>query len=335
MTPDPTQRPDIPSTAVDQPWMRPVSRRTTGEIAPRAFLISGGLSLMSVAILMRITGLSVVASPHSMMALAAAGFVGPWPLGIGSRKRQEPSRAATFVEYVFLLALISLLGTIATYPIASLSRDFCDALLMRADRVLGFDWVQFYDVVAAHRSVQVVERAFYDSVFVTPLVLSAYFAHYRQRSRAHLFIASYWLAVMMTLVLFAFFPAKGPVALSWHGVLPYIPNNGIEQAAIIEGLKQHRIHEVPLDALRGIVSLPSFHTAAAVLYMIAAWPIQRLRWPVLLVNLAMLVSIPVEGTHYLTDMVAGAFVAISAQGAMSLLLHASNGVRSGSEKASF
>jgi membrane-associated phospholipid phosphatase len=191
---------------------------------------------------------------------------------------------------------------------------------MRADEALHFNWLGWYDVVATHRSIQLVERAFYGSVFVTPLVLAAYFAYFRERARAHLFIASYWLAVVVTLALFAFFPAKGPFAVSAHGIIPYMPKSGFDQAVIIEGLKQQKIHDVPLQALHGLVSFPSFHTAAAVLYILAAWPIARLRWPVLIVNLLMLASIPVEGTHYLTDMIAGALVGASAYATMSFLL---------------
>jgi hypothetical protein len=280
---------------------------------------------------MRIAGLSFVASPNSI-GLAVAGFAAPWPLAsIGSRQKRGETSTAAFTEYVLLLASISLLGVIATYPIAYLSRDFCDALLLRADEALGFSWAGWYDIVAAHRPIQILEQAFYGSVFVTPLILSAYFAYFGQRARAHLFIASYWLAVIVTLILFAFFPAKGALAFLSHGALPYVPKGGLEQAAIIQGLKGHRMHEVRLDTLHGLVSLPSFHTAAAVLYVIAAWPIERLRWPVLVVNLIMLASIPVEGTHYLTDMIVGALVAISAQATMSLLLRGSDGAPSKTE----
>ena len=51
---------------------------------------------------------------------------------------------------------------------------------------------------------------------------------------------------------------------------------------------------------------------SAVLYIIAAWPIRRLRWPLLALNIAMLLATPVEGTHYLTDMIVGAMVAVAA-----------------------
>jgi PAP2 superfamily len=303
-----------PSSASEPP-------RTTNEMPFRALLICGSVSIVGVAVLMRLAGLSLAAS-RDCLVLGVTGFVAPWPLGSlqALRSERQASAGTAFLEYIGLLGIISLLGIVAAYPIGYLSPQFCDALLMRGDEALHFNWLSWYDVVAAHRSIQLVERAFYGSVFITPLVLSAYFAYFGERVRAHLFIASYWLAVVVTLALFAFFPAKGPFAVSAHGIIPYMPKSGFDQAVIIEGLKQQKIHEVPLQALHGLVSFPSFHTAAAVLYIVTAWPIARLRWPVLMVNLLMLASIPVEGTHYLTDMIAGALVGASAYATMSFLL---------------
>jgi membrane-associated phospholipid phosphatase len=225
-----------------------------------------------------------------------------------------------FIEYAGLLALISLTGVIASYPVAYFSRSFSDPLLLRADEALRFDWPLWYRVVASHGLLQVAGRAFYDSVFVTPLVLAACFAWTQDRARAHLMIAAYWLSVVVTLALFALMPAKGPLALSSHGTLPYMPTSGLYQVSIIEGLKQHRIHEVDLAALHGLVGAPSFHTTAAILFIIAGWPNRLLRWPCLVVNGAMLLSVPVEGTHYLSDIIAGILVALAAELTMATLL---------------
>ncbi|WP_338329099.1 phosphatase PAP2 family protein [Sphingobium yanoikuyae] len=70
--------------------------------------------------------------------------------------------------------------------------------------------------------------------------------------------------------------------------------------------------------LRGIVSAPSFHTAAAVLYIAAGWRIAALRWPIVALNAAMLLSTPVEGTHYLIDMILGLGVALTALALMEV-----------------
>jgi len=49
-----------------------------------------------------------------------------------------------------------------------------------------------------------------------------------------------------------------------------------------------------------------------VIYIRSAWRVRGLRWPVLALNVAMLLSTPVEGTHYLADMLIGALVAMAA-----------------------
>ena len=88
-----------------------------------------------------------------------------------------------------------------------------------------------------------------------------------------------------------------------------MPDSGLWQPELIPALRHHAIHAIDLGELRGLVSAPSFHTAAGVLYIATAWRIRQLRWPVLGLNAAMLIATPVEGTHYLADMLLGALVA--------------------------
>jgi membrane-associated phospholipid phosphatase len=78
---------------------------------------------------------------------------------------------------------------------------------------------------------------------------------------------------------------------------------------LIPALRLHHVSGIDLGALRGLVCAPSFHTASAVLYMWAAWPVVQLRRVVVPLNCAMLLATPIEGTHYLSDMIAGAAVA--------------------------
>ena len=59
----------------------------------------------------------------------------------------------------------------------------------------------------------------------------------------------------------------------------------------------------------GLVAFPSFHTTAGILFTWALWTSPRLRWPAVMVNGLMLVSVPVIGAHYLIDLIAGVIVA--------------------------
>lgn len=220
-------------------------------------------------------------------------------------------------EYFGLFTLIALIGATATYPLSAGSHGFVDPALQQIDALLRFNWIAWYDVVAAHRSLQLLGTAAYQSIFVSPAILLGYFAWTGHRASARGFIAAFWLAAVLSLSLFPFLPAEGPLAFLWRGPIPYMPESALYQMSLIPELRRHDISHVDLGALRGLVSAPSFHTASAILYVATAWPFRRLRWPLLVINVAMLLSIPVEGTHYLTDMIAGALVAVAALGVVA------------------
>ncbi|WP_254606455.1 phosphatase PAP2 family protein [Sphingomonas bacterium] len=207
-----------------------------------------------------------------------------------------------------LVSIISLMGAIATYPVAGRSRGFVDPTLERIDAGLHFHWLDWYLAVAAHPVLQVAGQLAYQSIYVSPAILLGWFAWHRRRADGRAFLAVVWLAAFLTIALFVAMPAEGPFARLWHGPVPYMPDSALWQPELIPALRHHAIHSIDLGQLRGLVSAPSFHTAAAVLYIATAWPIRQLRWPLLTLNALMLLSTPVEGTHYLADMLLGALV---------------------------
>ncbi len=172
-------------------------------------------------------------------------------------------------EYFGLFTLISLMGATATYPLSAGSHGFIDPTLQRIDAALRFNWIAWYDLVAAHRSLQLLGTAAYQSIFVTPAILLGYFAWRDHRAAARAFIASFWLAAVISLILFRFIPAQGPLAFLWHGPIPYMPVSQLSEARLIPALRLHAMSHVDLGDLQGLVSAPSFHTASAVLYVTA------------------------------------------------------------------
>jgi membrane-associated phospholipid phosphatase len=57
------------------------------------------------------------------------------------------------------------------------------------------------------------------------------------------------------------------------------------------------------------VSFPSFHAAAAILFLWAFWPVRWI-WPIAMVaNCAMLLATPIGGGHYFVDIFAGIAIA--------------------------
>lgn len=241
-----------------------------------------------------------------MLSLAVGRYALRRPVSL--RQRQ----LGAFCEDAFLFLATSLLGVLASYPAAAATSGFADPALARVDRLLHFDWIAWYRIVADHPFLQHLGAAAYATIYLSPLLLLAYFAVHQRRCEARRFLGTYWLAVVLTLVLFPLFPAEGPLAFLWHGPVPYMPTSALYQEQLIPALRMHRMTGIDLGSLRGLVCAPSFHTASAVVFIVAAWPVPRLRWVLLTINLAMLVATPVEGTHYLADMVVGALVAAMA-----------------------
>jgi membrane-associated phospholipid phosphatase len=222
------------------------------------------------------------------------------------------TRLRDFSEDVLAFLTISLLGVLASYSDAAATSGFSDATLAHYDSLLHFDWLLWYREVAAHSVLQYLGEAAYSTIYVSPIVLIGYFAVTQQRARSRQFLATFWLGVVITLALFPLFPAEGPLAYLWRGPIPYMPISALYQEQLIPALRMHRVTDIDLGALRGLVCAPSFHTVSAVIFIATAWPVRRLRWPILAINAAMLLATPVEGTHYLSDMIVGLLVALIA-----------------------
>jgi len=231
-----------------------------------------------------------------------------WLLRTPADRAEQVARDAA--EYFGVFVALALFGVLGSYAVAAQTFGYSDASLAQLDRSLGFDWIAWYGFVARHPALQVAERIAYQCIYVSPVALLAYYAATGRKHEARIFIASVWVAAVLTLLLFVLVPARGPLAALWQGPIPYMPASALYQSELIPQLRSHGLGEIHLESLQGVVCAPSFHAASGILYIIAAWRARPLRWPLLLVNAAMLLATPVEGTHYLVDILAGAAVAL-------------------------
>lgn len=243
-----------------------------------------------------------------------AGAAGLISVHLANRRAQTRTQRVLrdLAESGFALLAICALGAIASYAAASDTSGFYDDRLHAADRLMRFDWLALYRLVAERPWLQRIGEWSYASVFVSPLLILVSHAWHHDQAYARRFLLTFWIGVVLTLALFPLFPARGALAFLWHGPVPYMPTNGLYQGAIIPALRDHAMRTIDLTALRGLVCAPSFHTVCGVLFIAEAWPLKRLRWVLVPLNLAMLLSTPIEGTHYLSDMVLGALVALAA-----------------------
>lgn len=120
------------------------------------------------------------------------------------------------------------------------------------------------------------------------------------------------VGLTVTAVIAGILPALG--AYEYFGLTADMhPSIALEDPAhwveVINYLR-HATFEIPYEGtISGLVTFPSYHTTAAFIYIYCAWRIAILRWLTLAINLCMLVSTPIYGSHYLMDMIGGGLVA--------------------------
>ena len=222
-------------------------------------------------------------------------------------RRYGLNRVALMLEALSLPAVVGTVTVVTTIVLAKYSVPLTDQLLHQIDGWFGFHWLALFDVYDRNPGMMGALNYAYDTfnpqIFLVPLVLVLA----RDEVTLWTFITAWIVASLATGLLFPFFPAGGPylhfgigpervpeLERTWHW----------EFGPLIERLQSGQLTDLS-QAIMGIVSLPSFHAAAAVMYVLA---LRRVRWvwPVCLaVNAVLLFSIPVNGAHYLSDVIAG------------------------------
>jgi hypothetical protein len=126
------------------------------------------------------------------------------------------------------------------------------------------------------------------------------------------FVLAFLIALLATTCITVLVPAIGAYGVA--GVLPsdysnFEPQGYLDTLRDLPLLRDGNLRALDLFRLGGVVTFPSFHAAAAVLYAWALWPVRWIRWLALLPNAAMLVATPIGGGHFLADVIAGIIVA--------------------------
>ena len=195
-------------------------------------------------------------------------------------------------------------------PLAAISAPLADASLAHADQLLGFDWRAYVQATAPLHSVLLF--AYRSFAWQTVIVAALFLFGQSERGWAALLAAV--ISVAIAALFFPFAPAEG--ASLFYGVDVHSPLRPFAPALL--ALKNgHRV--LDHSTFKGLISFPSYHTAAAAIFTWAMWR-TPLRWPVLLLNVVMVAAAIPFGSHYFVDILAGALVGAASIAAASKLL---------------
>jgi membrane-associated phospholipid phosphatase len=136
--------------------------------------------------------------------------------------------------------------------------------------------------------------------------------------RVQQYQAALTIALVVSICVFTLVPAVGTYAflnVSPENYAALDPILTFKQMQHLEAMRNHSWSAI--RELEGLISFPSFHTASGVLFVWALYPIRKLRWWIVALNVAMIASAPLQGAHYFIDIVAGVGVALAAVSAVS------------------
>ena len=245
-------------------------------------------------------GWSVSARGIAVIGFALAAFHSPLMLG---RYRRD-LRIRTTVRAAALLVAFQAAAATLSYLAVSTNAALVDAPLAAWDRALGFDWLALHAWLQAHPSAQATLRfAYYSGLLqLAFVVLFLGFSH--RPGRLDEFMRLFIVATLLTILVSGLLPAAG----AWKHYAIGKPFD-LSSLSHFEALRDGHLRDIPLHAMQGLISIPSLHAAMAVLIVNALRG--TLVFPLFVVlNAAMLASTPIDGGHYLVDVVAGVALAL-------------------------
>lgn len=213
--------------------------------------------------------------------------------------------------------LFSAIGSILSYLLAREGGVLWDSRLANWDRGLGFDWPAYIHWVDRSPELTALLHLAYGSLIPQIIVLVLALGFSLRVAELRTVMLAAMLSGTITILLSALFPAVGyyvhdqltPADL--HNINPWA---GFVHEADFTALRSGAMTILRLDQMQGIVTFPSYHAALATVTLWGFWSsrLAWLKWPGAAVALATLFATPVDGGHYLVDVLAGMAVGATA-----------------------
>jgi membrane-associated phospholipid phosphatase len=262
-----------------------------------------GLLLGSSLVLYQATDLDVRWSSDVALLVLIGALAALWtallviPGDSTARRRLADGAAAT----VLFLSLIQITAPMQ-YGAIALGRPFIDAWLDTVDRWLGVDVPGVTAWTAQYSWLVAVLNVTYNSLVPQLLLPLVVLPMTGDRDGLWEYLWHLHVSLIGALICLALWPAVTPWVYYQYDPL-VAPALAQHVKVQILALHAGTFHSLTLQDMQGLISFPSFHTAAAV---VVTWSLRRQRrwlWmPVALVNIALISATVLLGLHYVTDL---------------------------------
>lgn len=217
------------------------------------------------------------------------------------RLRPDPRLAAMLLGTSFLMAF-SLAASLLNYLLLPHAGPRIDLELAALDRAMGFDWPRAMAWMARHPSLNLAAEAAYSSMLPQVALLTIALAT-KEPQAVYRFLLALALSALACIAIWSFAPSFG--AFSVYPPPPPM-SLALDQAYARELVRL--LHDGPRlispRDIKGLIGFPSYHAVLALLVIWHARPLVVLRWPAVLLNIAVLLATPIQGGHHLMDVLA-------------------------------
>ena len=270
------------------------------------------IAAVLIVVLVAATGFAVQASDFMVMLALLGGGVGlAWAM-----RWCRLARPADALEASAIVLGSSIATGCLSILLATIAPPLRDVALATADGWLFpfLSWPAMARGLAGHPSLVGAMQGVYSTLLWQPFALVALLAALGRSATMWRFLHAWLLALATCLAIFAVMPA---VTAQVHYGFPPGSIGGLtldtawRPTHILLGVRDGTIRQLASGSMAGMIDFPSFHAAGATLL---AWGFRRagpLGRPMVALNCAMIPTIPLVGSHYFVDIVAGIALAVT------------------------
>ncbi|WP_208858184.1 phosphatase PAP2 family protein [Ensifer sp. LC163] len=272
----------------------------------------------------------------SQLAKIAGGFLAAYLIGrfVIYRVRGDASRAAGGLRWIAnsLIALVSIsalflpLGFVTgvfMYLASATDMPLIDGSLAAVDAALGFHWPSFLATANGSPVFALALVVAYHSLTAQIIVLFVGYSAAQRADKLLEFVALLAVSSVFTAALMASFPTAGAYAHfqpAPEAFDAFTTKAGMWHYSELLRLRSGEAFNLFVAEAEGLVTFPSYHTAVGIMVVYSLRHIRPAAAPAAILNSIMIVGTLPEGGHHLTDVIAGAVVAVTSILAIRVVL---------------
>ena len=228
-------------------------------------------------------------------------------------RRRPNSKFAGMAQGLMQILLFTAVGTVLSYLFARHGGPLWDGTLYQWDQALGFDWLAYVRWVDQHAWLVLIYRLAYLSIVPQLALLVIVQGIGGRLSLMHQTLFAVMLCGTITVFLSPLLPAESNYvflnlgASDFQNIRPVI---GFTSLFDFDALRSGQMHTLDLTRMEGIVAFPSYHAGLATITLWSFLRTPGLRIGGAILALLTFAATPVDGGHYITDIIAGTLIAI-------------------------